>query len=496
MNIIKRTVAALLALLTLIPLAACSNNPSTPDDTTKAAGTETVTSAPDDTSELTPLQQRQAIPDDLPAKDFGGAPFRICTDTSKQYEVWTEELTGTNTNDAVFNRNKRIEERFNVTIESIITDAPYNDVKTQVLAGSDAYELVSFVDFLTYVPVGAKALYNWLDVPYIDVTKPWYNQLANGGATINGKLFAINSDLSISSLLYTYGMFVNYRIAEEYGYDADTLYQLVFNGEWTLDKFYEITQKIYNDNNGNSKKDIADTYGYACNLGGQHTPDVWLAALDIDVTKTVNDTIEVHFMNEKTVSALEKVVKLIYNNDGAFQINDDWRKVPATFASGTIAFTQLYFGETTESLGDMQDTYGILPMPKWDKAQEGYYTNAWDQFTNFAIPKTANNFEMIGCVFEALSAETYKTVYPEYYDIALKSRYSADETVAEIVDIIMAGRKFEFSFQFGEQLQRLPYLFRDMLCQNNTDIASKYSKIEKVINKTIDKVIGYYEDED
>lgn len=38
--------------------------------------------------------------------------------------------------------------------------------------------------------------------------------------------------------------------------------------------------------------------------------------------------------------------------------------------------TQLYFGETTESLGNMEAKYGILPLPKFDEAQEGYYTNA------------------------------------------------------------------------------------------------------------------------
>ena len=50
--------------------------------------------------------------------------------------------------------------------------------------------------------------------------------------------------------------------------------------------------------------------------------------------------------------------------------------------------TQLYFGETTESLGNMEAKYGILPLPKFDEAQEGYYTNAWDQFSVFAVPKT------------------------------------------------------------------------------------------------------------
>ena len=159
--------------------------------------------------------------------------------------------------------------------------------------------------------------------------------------------------------------------------------------------------------------------------------------------------------------------------------------------------TQLYFGETTESLGNMEAKYGILPLPKFDEAQEGYYTNAWDQFSVFAVPKTIadESKEVVGIVFEALNAESYKTVYPAYYDKALKSRYSAEPATAEIVDIIMAGRKLEFLFQFGEFTASLPYQFRQLLANKQTDVASTYKKMEKLMKKTFGKVIKiYFED--
>ena len=268
---------------------------------------------------------------------------------------------------------------------------------------------------------------------------------------------------------------------------------MVFDGDWTIDKMREMTENVWIDTNGDTKHDANDIHGYAVHPG-LNTTDVWLAALDLPVATIHNDgTYSIDFFCEKTISALEKCMALTFDGEGTFTGTGGWREVPANFASGKIMMTQLYFGETTQSLTDMEDTYGILPLPKYDKEQQEYYTNAWDQFSVFSVPVTASDLEFVGVIFDALSAETWRTVYPAYYDTALKSRYSADPAVAEIVDIIMAGRKFEFTFQFGDDLQRLPYLFREMLAAKTTDVASKYKSVESKMKEAIEKMYSYYE---
>jgi hypothetical protein len=268
---------------------------------------------------------------------------------------------------------------------------------------------------------------------------------------------------------------------------------MVFDGSWTSEKMLSLTNGIWEDTNGDGAHDRNDIHGYSVCLG-LNTTDVWLAAFDLDVA-TINDdgTFEITFFNEKTVSALEKAIALSYDEVGTFR-NSDWRDVPRAFSEGKIAMSQLYFGETTESLGDMQDTYGILPLPKFDENQEGYYTNAWDQFSVFGVPLTLSDADkdVTGIIFEALCAESYKTVFPAYYDQALKSRYSAEPATAEIIDIIMAGRKLEFTFQFGENLSALPYMFRQMLSKNSTDVASTFKKQQKALNKVVQRLIDVY----
>ena len=77
--------------------------------------------------------------------------------------------------------------------------------------------------------------------------------------------------------------------------------------------------------------------------------------------------------------------------------------------------------------------------------------------------------------------------------MALKGKYSSDRDTANMVDLVLAGRNFDFAFLFGEQqFQRLPYFFRDLLAAGDTNFASKYAKIEKALKKSLDKLKTFY----
>ena len=495
----NRILSLLILCCMLIPaLVSCSEkNADTETAPDASEPTVSATDTEDSTDELSALEQRQLIPDNLPDVSFDGRDYIVETETRKIYEILSEELTGETTNDSVFNRNLLIERRFDVKIGTLIHEEPYNEIVRAVTAGTHDYDLAGFINFLTLTPVGAKVLYNWLDIPRVDLEQPWHTPLANGPSTINGKLYAINSDLSISTLLYTYGMFFNYNIMEQYGFSSSDLYGIVFEGNWTVDRMTQITEGIWQDLNGDGKHDAGDIHGYAVINGQINTHDVWLAALDISPLLVIRDQedYEVRFFGDRTVTALEKVTKLYHNSEGSlFDNSGDWRNIPKYFSTGNVAMTQLYFGETTESLSEMEDTYGILPLPKLDEEQSGYYTNCWDQFTVFAVPLTMpeSDGEFVGTIYEALCAESYKTVFPAYYDVALKSRYSAEPATAEIIDIIMAGRNLDFTFQFGSKLMNLPYMFRTMVVANDTNVASSYNKSKKAMNKNVQAFLKIY----
>ena len=89
-------------------------------------------------------------------------------------------------------------------------------------------------------------------------------------------------------------------------------------------------------------------------------------------------------------------------------------------------------------------------------------------------------------MMEAIAAETYKTVYPVFYDSALKGRYSKEPETAKMIDLIMKNRNFEFAEQFGESyFLRLPYLFADLLEDGTDNIASAWDMKKRMIERRV-----------
>ena len=66
-----------------------------------------------------------------------------------------------------------------------------------------------------------------------------------------------------------------------------------------------------------------------------------------------------------------------------------------------------------------------------------------------------------------------------------------DESTARIIDLIMDGRLFEFSFQYGNDIE-IPYIFRNQIIGNSSDIMSYWKSKQKIVTKTLGKIAKYY----
>lgn len=489
------------AQMLLFSAAACSqtDEKDTQDTVDTASTGESESESESETVKEEEENARTSIADNLPEMNFDGKDFRIMTMPNQDYQFYVEESTGDAENDAVYNRNVRVEDRFNVSVKAVVIEdgLPYEVIDKYITAGLDEAEIVEQWQYTANIPISKGNYLNWKDMPYINLDQPWWNKASNDAATINGKLFCITGDLSISSMTYTFAQFFNMDLMENWGYSSDYLYGLVKDGEWTLDKMIEICSNIYADNDGNGEKNMGDTFGYG--YSRYAGTDAWVTAMGEKILdKNEDGQLVIGMATEKVYSALEKLLNFIYATNGVFTYvnTDEENRCLNEFVAGNVAIVTLTFDNCYSNLRDMKDAYGVLPYPKYDTAQEGYYTIPSDRFGVFGIPKSvsSDNYEFIGVIMEALTAETYKTVYPVYYDAALKGRYSEDQTTAETIDLIMAGRVYEFAFQFGTYLFDLPYLFRNALYTNDSALASTITKKTTAIEKKLVKIYGFYED--
>jgi len=174
---------------------------------------------------LTELEKRQQLDDGLGEADFNNKLFRIASPEDYISDYVVDGETGDPCNDAIWKRNGKIENRFHVMIQSF--DLCGDDFVDMVLTEQNECELASYQDYCTYEYVTSEVVQNWLDIDVLNLEQPWYNQLSNDSSKIMSVLYPLCSDLSISTLTYTYALYANPTLLEAYGYSSSVLYEWV-----------------------------------------------------------------------------------------------------------------------------------------------------------------------------------------------------------------------------------------------------------------------------
>ncbi len=484
----KRTFS--LALIVLLLLSSCGSDTNTDTADTNTPGTNAGEAAVGDTESSE--TNRSDITYDLPEKKFSGRTIRFSSVPAKTYEIAADEYTGAAENDIVYDRNLKISEQYDCSIEYVAIDNNQNDAVNNVAAGVNAYEIAGMINYLSGSAITSNCFLNWNEIPYVNLENPWYIKFVNDSFTVNNKIFTVTGDLSISATTLTMAMFYNPSVGEKYGCSIDEYYEMVEKGTWTIDNFYSIIDPIYEDINGDGTRDAGDIYGYGTGLIDDI--DIWLTAFAQPVTgRDSKGFLTLEMVDEKCVNIIEKLNQFIHVSNGVYATDGS---TASEFTSNLRVFSPVRFSECFGTLREMENEYMVLPLPKWDEAQTNYRTTMIDEFTIFSVMKTvpAADYEFVGILFEAMNAESYKMVIPVYYDEALKGKYSTDTKMAEMIDFIMNGRSFDIGFTFGANaLGRFPYCIRDLVKENSTDIASKYAGVEGVINEGLKTINQCFE---
>ncbi|MCI8388424.1 MAG: hypothetical protein HFE63_08190 [Clostridiales bacterium] len=481
----NRAIAAVIlsAILTSI-IASCGQNDES-NDTEKDNVTLINTADTTPAADTSPLY-------DMEQKDFGGREFRISTSNRYTNEMWVEGENGDICNDAIYNRNKKIEEYFNVKIVPVIapsdTDnmAQVNEITRNCMAGDDVYDLTAVYTYLAGGPVLEGFYYDWNDIPVVDFSREWWVQSANEAFSVGGHRYVAVGDLSITTLLLSYVVFFNQRTAADY--NMPNLYDMVLEGKWTVDQLLSLSKDLYQDVNNDGKADENDIYGFA---GDKATGlDNYTVAFDIPLIELGDSGIpKVAVDVDRLQTAVEKVYSLYYESTPYV---DGWGKEIQMFANGNIAFCTTWINNAFTDFRSMKDDYGILPYPKLDEAQENYYSNAMDNYSLLSVPKTVTDREFVGTIVEAMTRENHFSVVPAYYDVALSNKYARDEQSVAMLDIIMKGRRYDFSILHGGMLNDYPYLFRNTITSKSTAISSKWAAIENSVIAGLESVVEKY----
>ena len=90
--------------------------------------------------------------------------------------------------------------------------------------------------------------------------------------------------------------------------------------------------------------------------------------------------------------------------------------------------------------------------------------------------------------------EAEKTVWPAYYEDALRTKYQDDPTSFEMLDLLMAGRKADLGVAFNTDMGGVSMMFRRVIrSKENTMIKDIDGYIESY-NERVQKIVTAYFD--
>ena len=399
--------------------------------------------------------------------------------------------------DAKLDRNKKVEDRFNVNMTLTYTgtyDEVSDWVSKTVLSGTDEFDLLMGMLISSGNLVKKNLFLNWYDIEHIDFSKAWWAKSNTDELTYNGVCALAISDFNYSSIASTYCMVFNKDLAA--AYEMGDIYSIVLDGKWTFDKLTELVKGIWIDN-GNDTADNGDFYGMAHGNGSQVNTYLW--AFDNPVCKKDEEGVpKIAIKTDKIDSIVNGIYDLIYNTGGVYYephavsgssyASDMFFAKKAIFTPAQLAFP------TGENARNFDNEYGLLPYPKWDENQQNYHTMADGFHTCLAVPKTCRDTDFVGRIVEALSAESWKTVTPTFYEIALKTRYLRDNESKEVLDIIIDGRVFDFGYVY-DGFQGYSFTIQRMMQAKNNNFMSEYNRLYssarlqyKMVVKAFDKM--------
>ena len=455
-------------------------------------GKDSSTSAPESTGEETTAPKET---DGLPEKDMDKFELKI-VHFDGNWLSWAltkldaESETGDRLNDAIYKRNRNMEERFNCEI-NVTGKETINagDIQSETMAGDSNYDVWFMYDNWTLGAV--EYLLPWEELPYINLDREWWNPSATEVFNLEGKTYAAAGNYSLSVLSRASGFAFNKDIYNKMN-RSENIYDLAREGKWTIDVMYDTAKNAYIDLDGDSSMNENDQYG----ISGSWKETFWRFLSGSDVRFISKDSnSDPVFDLQKNETAINKMLKIfdLFTEKGIYY-NPQTKDVHSVqdseeiFADGRLLFKTVNLFDL-EALRTCDIDIGILPCPKYDENQENYYAPSFGAEISVLLKTLPEERkENVGMLLEALAYDTNANILPEYKEVLLKTKLARDNESEEMIDIILNSISFDFGINAWQNEVGVPIVQR-IYVKNDPNVASTLAKMQKSVDAQIKKLV-------
>ena len=497
--------ARITALLLMLCIAAVSAVACTEvTETTDTSGESNEVSAE--------ISDERELFEGLPVKDYNGqvVTFLVPGDnfsTYKSCEIMAQETSPELLNDEVKKRNELVEQRFNVTINEVRTDGTQpmiQMIRTAVTSSLTDYDIV-----MPYIPDAATlaledAFYLLNDYEAVDLDHPCWDQNAVKSLSINNKNYFATGDISLLTLACTHAIVFNKDMISEYSLEDP--YKLVSDGDWTIDKLREMAKKVTADVDGANGMSYKDKYGFLIN--NNFVTSMYVGSGHSLTGKDANDKPYIQIIEEVETAfpIFNKIFELVNDTEATGKIDDTtgsyytsatsgigscWTAATESVANKLALFRAMAIIDIVD-LGNYDCNFGVLPVPKYDKAQDGYHSFVSTLYaTSAAIPVSASDPEMSAIIMQAMCEASTNTTKNAYFEVILKLRKIQDNESEAMLDKIFDGRVYDLGviYNWGGTSSSIGTFMNGVAFGGNQTFSSTLETITPTVEADLEKTL-------
>ncbi len=396
--------------------------------------------------------------------------------------------------DAVYTRNRKIENDMGITVSVIKEDYEqlYALMRQGVEAGDDAYD-VCYLPLCAWgssTIIGGGYQINLYDIPELHLDAEWWNASFISSMTVGSggdeMIYAVSDYANLCGYSYTGMLFFNKDMMRTLGMDMP--YDAVRNGTWTYDLlFTEYAKQAANLNGAQSFK-TDSTSPAIWGLGVQHAEGP-LAMINGSgsflVEKNGDNMPEMNASLARLSDVYDKLLGHFSQDGNAIMVNES-----DVFSAKTLFMNsqELFFYQTigmslSPDFRGLELEYGMLPIPKYDAAQEQYHSHVSEYALAMNIPASVTDPARVGKIVDYMEYLSYTELFPIFYE-ALCYKGIRDEDSIAMLEIINNSQTADIGYLYGFTTDLMNSLCNNILGGKNT-FASNVEKQTKNIEKKI-----------
>ena len=426
----------------------------------------------------------------LPSLNSGKLKFdglaltMLLPDTELYHREWGQKVAQDELDEAVEMRNLDILNDLDVEVlykfVPIDTDEFFDLALGDVLGDEHNYDIAlngSAVMSRLALRGALSDMHDSASFPFLDLTQPCWSTSANENLTLGGKLYFTTGFFSTTMLDNTTVMFQNKTIYDKNRTDSDPENLQVYanEGKWTYEDMYRMTSafaaSMPNDDVLIIDRDVSDN-------------DIlrsFAAAFEARAMRRYNNSWEYDLASNFRAEAVLTRTKELYSTPGV--VVGETAKFAGEkgiACEGIFFITKLYKDyETNMSIRQMKDKYALMPLPKYDAAQEQY--KVLSDGSSFIGILDHSRFDAkthsiaVSAFVEKTAERSYTQFFGYYFNGVVKPKYFStgelEPSIAPSItafDTIIHNIEFEFCNVYSAELGGIGDIWGDAYAEDLT----------------------------